>query len=121
MIIKWKHKFHVCTVSHAAAPWRWNKLYPDEWLQYVNEKHTHYTVELRDSDGSFLTQSDLIPAAHHHPVRDLAVFHLEREAEIVEHLKSIGLETRLELAKEDEMSEEHSKEVSTICILIRTY
>jgi hypothetical protein len=87
----------------------------------VNEKHTHYTVELRDSDGSFLTQSDLIPAAHHHPVRDLAVFHLEREAEIVEHLKSIGLETRLELAKEDEMSEEHSKEVSTICILIRTY
>ena len=41
-----KCKYHVITASHVAAPWRWPKYYPDEWIQFINESHTHYTMEL---------------------------------------------------------------------------
>jgi len=86
-----KHSFHVLTASHIVSPWRWPKFYPDEWLQHLNEKHTHYTLELRHADGSFITQSELVPTTYHHDSRDVAVLHLEDEAEAMETLEALGL------------------------------
>ena len=73
------HRYHLLTVSHAAAPWRWPKLFGESWLQFVNEKHCHYTTELRFSDGNLVTQMDLSRHLYLHPTRDLAVLHLEEE------------------------------------------
>jgi hypothetical protein len=88
-------------VSHAVAPWRWPKYYSNDWLSYVNEKHTHYCVELRQEDGSFLTQSELIPRSYHHPTRDLAILHLAEEESTVELLKKLGVETDLRSHSDD--------------------
>eukprot|EP01038_Epipyxis_sp_PR26KG_P003973 gene3973-5693_t len=73
---------HIVTVSHSIAPWRWPKLYPIDWLQLVNEKHTFYTVEMRNEDGTFLSQTILQPRVFHHPTRDLCALHLEEEDQI---------------------------------------
>ena len=83
-------EYHILTASHVVSPWRWPKYYPDEWLQYVSEKHTHYTVELRDESGVFITQSECVPVSYHHKNRDLAVLHLENEAENIAMLHDLG-------------------------------
>ena len=85
-------QYHVVTASHVVAPWKWPKYYPDEWLQYVNQAHTHYTIELRDETGVFITQSECLPVSYHHPTRDLAVLHLEDEQEHTDILFDLGYE-----------------------------
>ena len=90
----------VLTVSHVVAPWKWPKLYPDEWLQFVNETHTHYTVELRHEDGVFMNQSDMQPKVFHHPSRDLAVLHLEEENDVIDMLVRLNVEVNMEIAGE---------------------
>eukprot|EP01031_Cornospumella_fuschlensis_P039509 gene39509-48104_t len=87
------HRYHLLTVSHAAAPWRWPKLFGESWLQFVNEKHCHYTTELRFSDGNLVTQMDLSRHLYLHPTRDLAVLHLEEEKDGIDLFKSLKLET----------------------------
>jgi hypothetical protein len=89
-------KFHVLTASHIVAPWRWPKFYQDEWLQHLNETHTHYTMELRYPDGTFITQTELVPSSYHHPTRDLAVLHLDDETEAEDMFKSLDF-TALDL------------------------
>lgn len=88
---KFHSKYHIITCSHVAAPWKWPKYYPEEWLSAVNETHTHYTVEIRQDNGIFLTQTELIPNVYHHSTRDLAVLHLENEQTNIESLFNIGL------------------------------
>lgn len=90
---EFSHRYHLLTVSHAAAPWRWPKLFSDDWLQFVNEKHCHYTTELRFNDGNLITQIDLSKHVYLHPTRDLAVLHLEEEQEGVNLFKSLKLVT----------------------------
>ena len=86
-----RHKYHVLTASHVVAPWRFPKYYPDEWLQFVNEKHTHYTVELRHDDGVFMTQSELLPAAIHHVNRDMATLHFDNESVVTDLMEAVGI------------------------------
>eukprot|EP01041_Mallomonas_annulata_P000350 gene350-628_t len=71
------NRMHVVTASHVVAPWRWPKYFNAEWLQAVNEKNMHYTVELRHDDGSLLVQQELLPQSYHHISRDLAILHIE--------------------------------------------
>jgi hypothetical protein len=73
------HKMHFITSSHNIAPWKYPKKHPEEWLQYINERHTYYTIETRNPDGSFMTQSEMLPCSYHHNSRDLAVLHLETD------------------------------------------
>ena len=84
--------FHVVTCSHVVAPWKWPNYYPAEWLQAVNESHTYYTVELRQNDGVFQTQLDLLPRAYHHPNRDLAVLHFEDEKSSLDFLSALSVD-----------------------------
>ncbi len=102
-------QFHVLTVSHGVAPWRWPKLYPDDWLQYVNEKHTHYTVEMRHIDGEFITQLDLKSRIYLHSHRDLAVMHFEEEDKALGLLKKLDLTTNLDFNCEDRLPADFSK------------
>lgn len=81
------HKFHLLTVAHAAAPWKYPKLYSQEWLRYVNEEHVVFTFEPRHKDGSFLSQLDLKSEMYIHPTRDLAVLHLDLEERDISFLK----------------------------------
>lgn len=83
---KFGRKYHFVTVSHTVAPWRWPNYYPLEWVQCVNEKHTHYTIELRADDGVFLTQLELLPRSYHHPSRDLCVLHIDDEQKVFDML-----------------------------------
>lgn len=83
-------QYHIITVSHGVAPWRWPRQYQmDEngshaWLRHLNENHTYYTLELRDPEsGVFMTQQELAPVVFHHQpsqglglIRDLAVLHV---------------------------------------------
>ena len=72
-------KYHIVTVSHCIAPWRFPKYYPEPWVQAVNEQHTHYTIEMRGNDGKFICQVDCIPRSYHHKTKDLAVLHIQEE------------------------------------------
>jgi len=98
---------HVVTACHVVAPWKFRKYYPDEWLQLLNEKNTHYTLEIRNEDGTFMTQSDCLPRFYMHPSRDLAVLHLEDEVSTMEVLLKIGMTVHeidaRELSKGDKM------------------
>lgn len=92
-----QHNYHVLTSSHVVAPWKWRKYYSDPWLEFVDEKHTFYTIEVRHDNGVFETQAELIPISFHHPTRDVAVLHLMDEASNVEMMKDVGLQV-LDLA-----------------------
>lgn len=85
-------RFHVLTASHVVSPWRWPKYYPDDWLRFVNEKHCHYTLELRDENGLFMTQSECFPVTYHHRHRDMAVLHLEDEIEAIKTFKNMDVQ-----------------------------
>lgn len=85
------HKYHVITASHVVAPWRWKQFYSDDFLGFVSQKNTHYTAELRNEDGTLLTQVECIPRAYHHPKRDLAVLHLFNEQQAFSLLAQLGL------------------------------
>jgi hypothetical protein len=82
------------------APWRWPKLYTEDYLQHVNEKHTHYTIEMRHENGVFAHQADLITKVYHHPVRDLAVMHIALEDSVTEMYIQNDYETELDVVKE---------------------
>ena len=84
------YKYHVVTSSHIAAPWRWPGHYDEEYLKYICEKDTHYTVELRHADGSLMTQVECLPRTFHHPKRDLAILHLEDESNAMKVLDRLG-------------------------------
>lgn len=106
--------WHVMTVSHGVAPWKWPKLYPDDWLRHVNEKHTHYTVEMRYEDGIMINQGDLLPKVYHHPTRDLAALHIEFEDEIAELYMELNLETELDIL--GPQSSQYPLQVGQVCV-----
>lgn len=85
-------KFHLLTASHVVAPWRFPKYYPDEWLRYVNQNHTQYTLEVRDDHGVMLGTASILGNTLHHCTRDLAVLHLEDEASADQLFASHGIE-----------------------------
>ena len=35
------------TSAHTCCPWKFPNYYADDWLQFVDERHTRYTVEIR--------------------------------------------------------------------------
>ena len=88
------------TCSHVLAPWRFPKLYPDEWLRDINEKHTHYTIEMRYEDGVFINSGDLYPMVFHHPTRDMAVIHIDQEKMTTDLYKDLQLETEMDILSE---------------------
>ena len=88
-----RSKYHVISASHVVAPWRYPKYFPDDWLQFVNEKHTHYTLELRHDDGVFITQTELIPTSIHHASRDLVALRVEDESIVSDLLEMFDVDT----------------------------
>ena len=76
-------KMHFVTAANSIAPWKYRNLYPDDWLQAIDEKHTFYTIETRHDDGMFLSQSELLLKTYHHKTSDLAVLHLEKSHNIL--------------------------------------
>ena len=89
---KYPAKFHLLTASHVVAPWRFPKYYPDEWLRYVNQNHTQYTLEIRDDHGVMLGTASILGNTLHHCTRDLAVLHLEDEASADQIFATHGIE-----------------------------
>lgn len=114
------HKYHVVTSSHVISPWKWPKYYPDEWIQHINEKHTHYTVELRHDDGVFVSQFELLPKSFHHLSKDLAVLHLENEDNVAHIINEFGkfsheiLPVELESVSSKDNLEFHGHEVINV-------
>lgn len=97
-------KFHVITVSHSVAPWRWPKLYSEDWLRYIDERHTYYTMEVRDQTGCVVSSYELFPRTFHHPSRDVAVLHLENEIALLEELNGFGVDLGLNLIDSKELA-----------------
>jgi hypothetical protein len=96
-----ENSLHFVTSAHVVAPWRYRKYYPDEWLDFVDERSTAYTLHLRDGDGNTL------PSCEHafkrrvflHPTLDLAVVHLEDEQMALNSMQDVGMQLEpLELA-----------------------
>lgn len=85
--------YHIVTSSHVIAPWRYPKYYSQEFIKYVNETHTYYTIELRNEDGTFITQTELIPRSFHHSERDVAILHMDDESNAMKTLESLELQT----------------------------
>jgi hypothetical protein len=105
------------TVSHAAVPWKWPKLYKEEWLQFINEKNVLYTLEPRWRDGVFATQADIIQQVYLHPNRDLAVLHLQDEDEFVKLIEDTLKDEYaidLMLSDSDQISAEEERRVSNV-------
>jgi hypothetical protein len=83
-------------------------------MEYINESHTYYTVELRSSTGEVFTQYDLKPIIYHHPDRDMAVLHLQNEEKSLTFLRDLNfrvLDTESYLASDDEELVFHGHEV----------
>ena len=59
-------------------------------MQFVNEQHTHYTLEVRDQDGTFISQIECNPVTYHHQNKDLAILHLSDEVESLDLLCDTG-------------------------------
>jgi hypothetical protein len=113
--VQQNYKYHLLTVSHAAAPFRWPKLYPDEWLQSVSEKNIICTMEPRHADGLFVAQRHLLPHVYLHPTRDLAVLHFEDEEKTLSMFRNQlkhAFETRLDLVDENIVKGEPGGSVS---------
>lgn len=89
---KYPNRVHLLTASHVIAPWKFPKYYPDEWLQYVTEKHTQYTIEVRHENGMLMAKAELTPSSFHHFSRDLAVLHFKQEAAALKLLDQHGIE-----------------------------
>jgi hypothetical protein len=95
------NSLHFVTSAHVVAPWRYRKYYPDEWLDFVDERSTAYTLHLRDGAG------ETLPSCEHalkrrvflHPTLDLAVVHLEDEKLALDSMQAEGMQLEpLELA-----------------------
>lgn len=71
--------YHVLTTSHNLAPWRFPKYYPDKFLEYVNESHIHYTLEVRNSQGESVSSIDILPNSFHHLHRDIGIVHFDKD------------------------------------------
>lgn len=72
-------RVHLLTSAHVLSPWLYRNYYPDEWLDFVTEKHTKYTLEIRNPEGAILSQHSLSNEVFHHPTRDLACLHFADE------------------------------------------
>mmetsp|Transcript_24772 Transcript_24772/g.41903 ORF Transcript_24772/g.41903 Transcript_24772/m.41903 type:complete len:331 (-) Transcript_24772:234-1226(-) len=109
--------YHVVTSSHNLAPWRFPKYYPEPFLEYVNEGHIHYTLEVRNSEGESVTSIDIIPNSFHHPSRDIGIAHFDKdEAKALSIFKTLMFE-KLDIERykvnDEEEVEFHGHEVST--------
>jgi hypothetical protein len=71
--------YHVVTSSHNLAPWRFPKYYPEPFLEYVNESHIHYTLEVRNSQGESVSSIDILPHSFHHRTRDIGIVHFDKD------------------------------------------
>lgn len=83
-------------------------------MEYINESHTYYTIELRSSTGEIFTQYELKPLIFHHPDRDIAVLHLQEEDKALPFLQRLNfqlLETETYQAVENEELIFHGHEV----------
>ena len=85
-------KYHIITSSHVVAPWKYPKYYTQDFIKYINETHTHYTIELRNGDGTFITQTELIPRSFHHRDKDLAILHIDDESNVMKTLERLQLQ-----------------------------
>lgn len=85
-------EYHIITSSHVIAPWKYPKYYTQDFIKYINETHTHYTIELRNDDGTFITQTELIPRSFHHHDKDLAILHIDDESSAMKTLKRLELQ-----------------------------
>lgn len=75
--------FRFLTSAHVAQPWRWPQYYPHDWIQFIHDEHTQYSLDIRADDGRVvksyqLDRSTISP----HPSRDVASLSLEAEAEV---------------------------------------
>lgn len=93
-------KFHVVTASHVIAPWRFPKYYPDDWLKFVNQNHTYYTLEVRDENGLICGTTELLPTSFHHHTRDVAILHIDDEVKALQIFEEFGVDSQ-ELLQRD--------------------
>jgi len=93
-------------------------MFPDEYLRHVNEKHTHYTIEMRHPDGIMLCQGDMHPRVYHHGSRDMASLYIGPETDIVEHYADNGLEIGLDLLSEK--GSRYPLQVGQVCTICKT-
>jgi hypothetical protein len=112
---KYPYKLHLLTASHVVAPWRFPKYYKDEWLSYVNQNHTNYSLEIRDEDGKITAETSLLSDSFHHSSRDLAVLHLDDEDYATRMIEKFGVESQDLLQRqliEGEVLQFHGHDVS---------
>ena len=109
--------YHVVTSSHNLAPWRFPKYYPEKFLEYVNEAHVHYTLEIRNPEGEAISSVDILPNSFHHADRDIGVAHFDKDESralsIFRTLMFQKVDIESYKAAEQENIEFHGHEVST--------
>lgn len=108
--------YHIVTSSHNLAPWRFPKYYSDPFLEYVNEGHIHYTLEVRNSQGESVSSIDILPNSFHHRNRDIGIVHFDKdESKVLSVFKNL-MHKKLDIenytASDQEQVEFHGHEVS---------
>lgn len=109
--------YHVVTSSHNLAPWRFPRYYPEPFLEYVNEGHIHYTLEVRNSQGESISSIDILPNSFHHREQDIGIAHFDKdESKVLSVFKTL-LFQKLDIENyklsDQEKIEFHGHEVST--------
>mmetsp|Transcript_70561 Transcript_70561/g.138717 ORF Transcript_70561/g.138717 Transcript_70561/m.138717 type:complete len:280 (-) Transcript_70561:261-1100(-) len=71
------------TSAHVAQPWMWPHYYPQDWIRYIRDEHTRYTLDVRADDGSVLASYELDKSTIDvHPTRDIVSLSLGVETEL---------------------------------------
>lgn len=80
------------TCSHVTAPWRWPKLYPLPWLEYVKDEHTLCTLHVTDGRrGPVVKRFLLQPTVVHHDSLDVCVLRLQNQEYAIRQMAKYGL------------------------------
>jgi hypothetical protein len=93
--VRSKNSLQFLTSQHVVLPWLYKYYYAAEWLEYVKQEHTAYTIECREGNR-IVSQYKLCPESiYRHPKRDVVALSLDptHEALFLNHSSFGGLVT----------------------------
>jgi hypothetical protein len=86
-----RKSLNVFTSQHVTHPFLWQQYYPRnqyDWLDFVNEHHMKYNLELRDVTNGRLHKSFPLNIEAIHPQKDMALLNIVDEQSFIEYLSS---------------------------------
>jgi hypothetical protein len=123
-----KKKYTFVSCCHVTHPFKFPKLYTQDWLNYVNEEHIKTIVEIRDENGFISNEFSVENFYIKDEKLDLVLFNLENENEfdfyenptILSDFKNLEIGKEIEIQGFEQIDENNmiSKNVNGVINII---